>query len=54
MKKSIITIASMALALTVFSSVAFADIAPTVTPIKTQEQQVDMLTTVGIFSGDEM
>lgn len=52
MKKSITTIASMALAFTVFSSVAFADTAPAVTPITTPEQQNDLLTTVGIFTGD--
>jgi hypothetical protein len=46
-------IAAFVLVFTMFSSVAFADTAPAVTPIKTANQQKDMLTTLGIFTGDE-
>jgi hypothetical protein len=53
MKKSLTTIGSLVLALTVFSSVALADTAPEVTPVKTPAEQNDMLTTLGIFTGDE-
>jgi hypothetical protein len=53
MKKSLSLVLASALAFTLFSSVAFADTPPAVTPIKTPEQQNDMLTTVGIFNGNE-
>jgi hypothetical protein len=53
MKKSLSLVLASAFAFTLFSSVAFADTPPAVTPIKTPEQQNDMLTTVGIFNGNE-
>jgi hypothetical protein len=53
MKKSLSIIAALVLVFTVFSSVAFADTAPAVTPIVTADQQNDMLTTLGVFTGDE-
>jgi hypothetical protein len=53
MKKSVSMIASLVLVFTVFSSVALADTAPEVTPVKTSTEQNDMLTTLGIFTGDE-
>jgi hypothetical protein len=52
MKKSVSLIASLTVAFTMFASVAFADTAPAPTPIKTPQQQNDVLTTVGLFTGD--
>jgi hypothetical protein len=53
MKKSFFMIVSLVLVFTIFSSAAFADTAPAVTPIKTAKQQNDLLTTMGIFTGVE-
>lgn len=53
MKKGLTMISALIVAFTMFSSIAMADTAPAVTPIKTADEQNDLLTTVGIFTGDE-